>query len=60
MRGSIPRPARLFGGTNLHVHDSALQALIVFAMVIVIGTGYRILAARLHDSALGKAMAFTY
>lgn len=44
----------------MHVHDSALQAFIVFAMVLVLGAGWRIVSARISESALGQAMAFVY
>lgn len=44
----------------MHVHDSALQALLVFAMVLVIGTAWRIASMHLADSPLGQAMALAY
>ena len=44
----------------MHVHDSALQAFLVFAMVIVLGTGWRVLSARWSENPAGKAMAFIY
>lgn len=44
----------------MHVHDSALQAAIVFAMVIAIGAAWRIASARMAEKPLGKAMAFVY
>lgn len=44
----------------MHVHDSALQAALVFAFVIVIGTGWRIAAMHLSDKPVGKAMAVIY
>lgn len=44
----------------MHVHDSALQALVVFAMILVIGTAWRLTAFHLADSPLGQAMGIAY
>lgn len=44
----------------MHVHASALQALIVFAFVAIIGVGWRIVAMRNADSPWGKAMGVIY
>lgn len=44
----------------MHVHASALQAALVFAFVIVIGTGWRIAAMHLAEKPAGKAMAIIY
>jgi hypothetical protein len=49
-----------------HVHVSAVDALIVFAMVALIGLAWRLTAARLvakggeGGSGLGEAMAVIY
>jgi hypothetical protein len=44
----------------VHIHDSALQALILFAMVLLIGTTWRLIAMHLHDKPVGKAMGVMY
>lgn len=44
----------------MHVHASALDALIIAAYIILIGFLFRWLSARYPDSALGKALAFVY
>lgn len=44
----------------MHVHTSALQAVLIFAMVLLIGTVWRVVSAHKSESAVGKAMAFMY
>jgi len=44
----------------MHVHDSALQAAIVFAFVVILGAGWRIVSAHQSETPLGQAMAFIY
>lgn len=47
-------------GELMHVHDSALQAAIVFAFVVLIGGAWRVVSTRLSDKPAGQAMAFIY
>jgi len=50
----------------MHTHFSALSALGVFLVVLIVGTGWRLASLRLAASNrpplvnLGKAMAFQY
>lgn len=44
----------------MHVHDSAIQAAIFFAFIIILGAGWRIASARMAEKPLGQAMAFIY
>jgi hypothetical protein len=43
-----------------HVHVSAVTAITVFLMVILVGTFWRFAAMRLAETPIGKAMAFAY
>lgn len=43
-----------------HVHVSALDAMTVFAIIILFGFLWRLAASKLRDTELGKAMAFIY
>jgi hypothetical protein len=44
----------------MHIHDSAMQGLVIFAMVLLFGTAWRMVAIHLADTGPGKAMAFMY
>jgi hypothetical protein len=44
----------------MHVHASALDALIIAAYLLVIGFLLRMIAARYKDSPFGQALAFIY
>lgn len=44
----------------MHVHVSALDALITFGYIILFGFFWRLLSARLSDHPIGKAMATLY
>jgi hypothetical protein len=44
----------------MHVHVSTLTALATFLQVIIVGFLWRALAVRIHDTPIGKAMAFIY
>lgn len=44
----------------MHVHGSALDALVMFAFLIIIGAFWRLGAARLSEKPIGRAMAFVY
>lgn len=44
----------------MHIHLGVLQALVVFADVVVIGFFWRIIAGLNHHNDLGKAMSFIY
>lgn len=44
----------------MHVHVSALDALVTFAYVLILGFLWRMLAAYWADNAVGKAMSNLY
>lgn len=44
----------------MHIHASVLDALIVFAMVVIVGQLWRWIAAKNSDSPIGQAMAALY
>jgi hypothetical protein len=44
----------------MHIHLSALEGFKVFLYVIVFGFFYRTMASYLHDTPIGKGMAFIY
>lgn len=44
----------------MHIHASVLDALIIFAMVVIVGQIWRWIAARYSDSPFGQAMAALY
>lgn len=44
----------------MHVHVSALTGIVTFLYVIVIGFLWRMVAAQLHDTPVGKAMSVIY
>lgn len=44
----------------MHIHLGVQQVLVTFASVLVAGFFWRVAAARLHDTAFGRAMAFIY
>lgn len=44
----------------MHIHIGVQQALITFATVVVVGFFWRVTAARLHNTSVGRAMAFIY
>lgn len=39
---------------------STMDALTIFAAVLIVGGAWRLAAVRLHDKPLGQAMAFLY
>lgn len=43
-----------------HIHASALDALVVFAYLVIFGFIWRFLSARWSERPVGKAMAFIY
>jgi hypothetical protein len=43
-----------------HVHLSVVEALKVFAYVLIIGTFWRLAQIKLRDTAVGQAMALAY
>ena len=43
-----------------HLHVGALDALVVFAYLLIFGFLWRTAAAKLADRPLGQAMAFIY
>lgn len=44
----------------MHVHGSALDAMVMFAFLIIIGALWRTTAIKLSDRSIGRAMAFVY
>lgn len=44
----------------MHVHASALDALVILAYMIILGAAWRTVAANKSDTALGRGMAFIY
>lgn len=44
----------------MHIHLGLQQIAATFASVLAVGFFWRIAAARLHNTALGRAMAFIY
>lgn len=44
----------------MHVHIGVLQGFIVFAFVLLFGTGWRLIALHLSQTPIGQAMAFMY
>lgn len=44
----------------MHIHLGVQQVAITFASVLVAGFFWRIAAAKLHNTAVGRAMAFIY
>lgn len=44
----------------MHIHLGVQQVAITFASVLVVGFFWRLAAAHLHDTDIGKAMAFIY
>ena len=44
----------------MHVHLSALDALKTFVYVLIVGTFWRLLTWKLHNTATGQAMAIAY
>ena len=44
----------------MHVHISAVSALVAFAYVIICGFAWRLIAAHNSQNAVGQAMAFLY
>ena len=44
----------------MHIHVSAIEALKIFAEVIIVGFFWRLFSIQLKDTALGKGMAFVY
>lgn len=44
----------------MHIHASVLDALIVFAMVALVGFAWKTVAAKYHDRPVGQAMAAIY
>lgn len=43
-----------------HIHVSAMTAVTTFLMVVIVGALWRLLAMRLSETSLGKAMAVFY
>lgn len=43
-----------------HVHASAMSAVAIFLMVVLVGTFWRLAAMHLADRPLGKAMSVMY
>lgn len=43
-----------------HLHVSALDAVTTFAYVIIVGFVWRMIAAKLAESPIGKAMSALY
>lgn len=43
-----------------HLHLSALDAIVTFIYVLIIGTFWRILTFKVHNTPAGKAMALAY
>jgi len=41
---------------NGHIHDSAIQATVILAVVLLGSLGWNIVSAKLADRATGKAM----
>lgn len=44
----------------MHVHIDALEALKVWALIVLFGLFWRSLASRWSDNKVGQAMAFIY
>lgn len=44
----------------MHIHLGVQQVAITFASVLVVGFFWRVIAANLHDTDVGKAMMFLY
>lgn len=44
----------------MHVHIGLQTALSVFAMVLLVGTLWRVAAMKLSNTAIGQAMALMY
>jgi len=44
----------------MHIHASVLDAIIVFAMVVLVGQVWRWIAAKFADKPVGQAMAALY
>lgn len=43
-----------------HIHLSALDAIVTFVYVLIIGTLWRIMTLKVHNTSAGKAMALAY
>lgn len=43
-----------------HIHLSVVEAIKVFAYVLIIGTFFRLAQLRLRNTTLGQAMALAY
>lgn len=44
----------------MHVHIGLILGITSFLNVIIIGTFWRLISMKFHDTALGQAMAFMY
>ncbi len=44
----------------MHVHASALDAVTMFAMLLILSALWRTLAFRYSDKAIGQAMAYVW
>lgn len=44
----------------MHLHASAIDLAIFAAMLIIVGTLFRVVAAHYSDRPLGKALSFIY
>ena len=43
-----------------HIHVSAMSAVTMFFMVVIVGALWRLAAMHMSDNSFGKAMAFLY
>lgn len=57
---TVPLTGRDAGRASVHIHLGPVEVVRVFAIVLLAGTLWRIVAGWLRETAIGQAMAFMY